>query len=56
MKVKIITKDSSWELQNEINNWLKRNGDSNIIDIKYTGNGNAVPYGSREYSAMIIYK
>ena len=52
MKVKIITKNGSWALENEINDWLKRIGDSNIIDIKYAGNENLVP----EYSAMIIYK
>ena len=56
MTVKIITADSVWELENEINKFLKLNivNDSQIFDIKYQGIGNHATYSNDRPSAMII--
>lgn len=56
MKVEIIEKDYPYDLEKEINNWLKENKNFEIIDIKYSGRGYSVPYGTSHISAMIIYK
>lgn len=52
MKVKILRSyESHYDLEEEINEFLSRNKDMNIIDIKYSS------WGYRcysEYTAMII--
>lgn len=54
MKVKIITSDSVWDLENKINAFLNNINDSQIVDIKYQGVGNSAPYSIDRPSAMII--
>jgi hypothetical protein len=56
MKVKIIRADTTWNLEKEINNFLKNISDSQIIDIKYQGVGNHASYSLDRPSAMIIMK
>ena len=56
MKVKIIRADDTWDLEEEINNFLKNISDSQIIDIKYQGVGNHSSYSVDRPSAMIIMK
>ena len=54
MKVKIIEKESRWELENAVNEFLKQVYPSNILDIKYCGEGNHPTYSISRYSVMII--
>lgn len=57
MRVEILEDKTSWGLQCKINDWLKKwCNQYEIIDIKYSGEGYSVPYGSANFSAMIIYK
>ena len=56
MKVKIIKADDTWDLEKEINNFLKNISDNQIIDIKYQGVGNHASYSTGRPSAMIIMK
>lgn len=56
IEVDIIECDYEFELKRKINEWLKDNGNRELIDIKYSGRGYSVPYGSSHVSAMIIYK
>lgn len=56
MKIKIVEKDSFWELENAINFILAKLSPQDIIDIKYSGNGARPTYGFNKYSAMIILK
>lgn len=57
MKVEILRNKYSHRLEKEINDWLERHEEKHeIVDIKYTGNGNSGTYSVDEYSAMIIYK
>lgn len=53
MKVKIIEKESYFDLEDEINKFIKNRTD--IIDIKYSGNCNGESY-LEQYSAMIMIK
>ena len=54
MKVKIIERDSYWDLENEVNEFLKQVYPSSIFDIKYCGEGNHPTYSLSRYSVMII--
>lgn len=56
MKVKIIKSDDIWDLEKEINAFLKTVSDNQIIDIKYQGVGNHATYSIDRPSAMIIMK
>lgn len=56
MKVKIIKADNVWDLERDINAFLKTVSDSQIIDIKYQGIGNHASYSIDYPSAMIIMK
>ena len=56
MEVKIIRADDVWDLEKEINAFLKNISDDQIIDIKYQGVGNHPPYSIDRLSAMIIMK
>jgi hypothetical protein len=56
MKVKIIKADDTWDLEKEINAFLKTVNDNQIIDIKYQGVGNHATYSIDRPSAMIIMK
>ncbi len=56
MKVEIIEKESSWDLQKAVNEFLKRVNPSNVLDIKYCGEGNHPSYSISRYSVMIIMK
>ena len=52
MKVKILhSYESHYDLEEEINEFLSRNKDINIIDIKYSSWGKSY---YNEYTAMII--
>ena len=56
MKVKIIEKETQYDLEASVNEYLSSYDCSKIFDIKYTGCGSWAPYGIRHYSAMIILK
>lgn len=56
MKIKIIEKDNKYDLENEVNKFLKDKDTSSIIDIKYSGTGGHEPYSIDQYSVMIIMK
>ncbi|MDY4127709.1 sporulation protein Cse60 [Peptostreptococcus porci] len=56
LKVKILEEDSIYRLKDAINNDLKYYNEKEIVDIKYSGNGGTAPYGTKKYSAMIIYR
>ena len=56
IKVKILEEDSIYRLKDAINNDLKYYNEKEIVDIKYSGNGGTAPYGTKKYSAMIIYR
>lgn len=53
--VTILEEEYSHRLEDSINNWIRDHSDYKVIDIKYSGNGSAVPHGSSKYSAMIMY-
>ena len=53
MKVRIIEKTSSYDLQDQVNKILAEYSASEIFDIKYA---ECPLYGSAYYSAMIIFK
>ena len=54
MRVSIIERDSRWELEKAVNEFLKQVSPSNIFDIKYCGEGNDPAYSILRYSVMII--
>lgn len=56
IKVKILEEDNIYRLKDAINNDLKYYNEKEIVDIKYSGNGGTAPYGTKKYSAMIIYR
>jgi hypothetical protein len=56
MKVKIIRAANIWDLERDINAFLKTISDSQIVDIKYQGIGNHAPYSIDYPSAMIIMR
>lgn len=56
IRVKIIEEFKVFDLQREVNDWLKENSNFELIDIKYSGTGCYSAYGVNHYSAMIIYK
>lgn len=56
MKVKIIEEEYTHMLESKINDFLKNIDPERIVDIKYSGRGYSVPYGSSHCSAMIIIK
>lgn len=56
MKVKIITSNTEYGLEEELNAFLSRMNDDNILDIKYQGIGCHPPYGTKYPSAMVIMK
>ena len=56
MKVKIIEKESPWDLEEAVNKFLKSVSPSNVLDIKYCGEGNHSSYSISRYSVMIIMK
>lgn len=56
MNVKIIERKYENELETAINDFLKNIDPARIIDIKYSGCGYSVAYGTSHYSAMIIMK
>lgn len=56
MKVKIITSNTEYGLEEELNAFLSRMNDDNILDIKYQGIGCYSPYGTKYPSAMVIMK
>lgn len=56
MKVKILECENKYDLEEKINEKLKKYKNEDIIDIKYSGNGNISTYSINKYSAMIILK
>ena len=56
MQVKIISEKCSYNLEDEINDWLKAHSNVEIVDIKYSGGGDESVLCPERYSAMIIYK
>lgn len=54
MRVKILRADSVWNLEKEINRFLEKIRDDQIVDIKYQGVGNTPAYSTDRPSAMII--
>ena len=54
MKVKIIEKESYFDLERDVNEFLRQVSPSNILDIKYCGEGNHPMYSISRYSVMII--
>lgn len=56
MKVKIFESRSKDDLEEDINFFLSYQNQDDIIDIKYSGNGNHSNYSIDYYSAMIILK
>lgn len=57
MRVKIIAQRNFRDLEYNINEWLKRNSDLEIIDIKYSSHGGGFgSYSDDHHAAMIIYK
>ena len=56
MRVKIFESRSKDDLEDDINFFLECQNQDNIIDIKYSGNGNHSNYSIDYYSAMVILK
>lgn len=56
MRVEIVEAESTYDLERKINSKLSTFKDEDILDIKYSGNGNSSAFSSNKYSAMIIYK
>ena len=56
MKVKIFESRSKDDLEEDINSFLSYQNQDDVIDIKYSGNGNHSNYSIDYYSAMIILK
>ena len=56
MKVKILSEDSVWKLEEAVNTFLKAARVDQILDIKYSGPGNHAPYSVDTWSAMIIMR
>ena len=56
MTVKIIDKESYWDLEKAVNEYLARaeRMGNKVIDIKFSGTGSWSPYGINHWSAMII--
>ena len=53
MRVHFIKNEYMYQLEVEVNVWIRENSNVEIIDIKYC----TVPcYTSSEYSVMIIYR
>lgn len=55
MEVKIISAESTWRLEEKINQFLQTTTQQ-VLDIKYQGVGDRSAYGTAEPSAMIILK
>ena len=56
MKVKIFESKSKEGLEEDINLFLRYQNQDEVIDVKYSGNGNHSNYSIDYYSAMIIFK
>ena len=56
MKVKIFESRSKEDLEKDINLFLRYQNQDDVIDIKYSGNGNHSNYSIDYYSAIIILK
>lgn len=57
IKVSIIECEDTNDLEEAINKEIKFiSRYSEIVDIKYSGSGYSVPYGTSNVSAMIIYR
>ena len=56
MKVKIFESRFKEDLEKDINLFLRYQNQDDVIDIKYSGNGNHSNYSIDYYSAMIILK
>lgn len=58
INVKLIDEENEEDLENSINEILKKMGDNSIIDIKYQTSHFLTTDGEQiySYSAMIIYK
>lgn len=54
MKIKIIERGSTLELENAVNNFLEQTNTSDILDIKYNGGTSYSIYSLPRYSVMII--
>lgn len=56
MKVNIICKDTYWDLEKAVNDFLSKAEGSGkkVMDIKFSGEGNHSPYSIGYWSAMII--
>ena len=55
MRTAVVISDSANGLTRHINDWLAANGAAIVLDIKYSGNGEAKSEGAKEYSALILY-
>lgn len=55
MKVKIVEREGYQELEESVNMILSVHKSSEIFDIKYSGSGSRPPYGTKYFSAMIIF-
>ena len=56
MKVKIFESKSKEDLEEDINLFFFFYNQDEVIDVKYSGNGNHSNYSIDYYSAMIILK
>ena len=56
MRVKIFESRSKDDLEDDINLFLECKNQDEVIDVKYSGNGNHSNYSIDYYSAMIILK
>lgn len=56
MKIKIIEKGNTYDLEKSVNEFLSAEKEDDIIDIKYQGIGNQSAYSSDKPSVMIIMK
>lgn len=56
MKVKIIHAETTYALEDEINEFLRLVPSNQILDVKYQGVGNHSAYSTDYPSALIIMK
>ena len=56
MKVEIVEAISVYDLEKLVNQILSKHHSSEIVDIKYSGNGNHSLHSRDYYSAMIIFQ
>lgn len=56
MEVKIINRDTYWDLEKAVNDFLSNANrfGTKVLDIKFSGNGNRSTYSINHWSAMII--